>query len=98
MELERDIVEFLIAKFEDRAKDAVVNLFLRWIDEHTSADAAKSRPASADRQFRDEGLLQWIDRNAPLIGLTENDLREIGTDIRTLLESIATPTGEFVCR
>ena len=102
-ELERDIVEFLIVKYEDKPKDTIVNLFQCWIDEHTPGrEGTKEKSGSAasgsDKTFRDEGLLQWIDHNAAPMGLTETDLHEIGADIRTLLELMAPPTGEFVCR
>ena len=102
-ELERDIAEFLIAKYGDKPKDAIVNLFQRWIDEHTpGCEGAKEKSGFAasgsDKTFRDKGLLQWIDHNAAPMGLTETDLHEICADIRTLLESMATPIEEFVCR
>lgn len=102
-ELERDIVEFLMAKYEERQNAAVVNLFQRWLDERTTGragvDAEQSSPAEAGlaRLFRGENLLQWIDRNAPGLDVEEEDLREIGADIRTLLESMAAPAGGFFC-
>jgi hypothetical protein len=79
-ELERDIAEFLIARYEDRRDEAMVRLFQRWIDERMPA-----------------GLLQWIDRKAPAMGLSADGMREIGADIRTLLQSLATPAAGFMC-
>ena len=102
-ELERDVVEFLTAKYEEKRKVTVVHLFNRWLDERTSGwnsigtkqiGLAGVRPATT---LRDESLLQWIDRNAPLLAVSEGDLREIAAEIRTLLESMTMPTGGFVC-
>lgn len=102
-ELERDIVEFLMAKYEERQNAAVVNLFQRWLDERTSgrtgvgAGQSSRADAGLGRAVRGENLLQWIDRNASGLGVEEEDLREIGADIRTLLESMAAPASGFFC-
>lgn len=102
-ELERDVVEFLMAKYEERQNATVVNLFQRWLNERTSGhlgvSAGQSSPTDAGfaGAVRGENLLQWIDRNAPGLGVAEEDLREIGADIRTLLESMAAPTEGFFC-
>ena len=89
-ELERDIVEFLLANFEETPRVAVVHMLQDWIAESESGSAARAT-------HRREGLLQWIDRNAPRFALTEDDFREVGASIRTLLQSLAAPVGEFVC-
>jgi hypothetical protein len=94
-ELERDIAEFLIAKYEDLQKPAIAHLFQRWVDER-SADSARSGDAP-DTPVRNEGLLEWIDRNAPSMKVTDDELKKIGTDIRDLLQSMAAPASQFVC-
>ena len=91
-ELERDIVEFLLAKFEESPRVAVVHLLQEWI-----AESETKLGPSGGATHRRQGLLQWIDRNAPRFGLTEDDFLEVGASIRTLLQSLATPAGEFVC-
>lgn len=102
-ELERDVVEFLIAKYEEKQNVTIVHLFERWLGERASGwnsvgtkhtSPAGGRPATMRPS---EGLLQWIDRNAPLLAVSEGDLREIAVEIRTLLESMIVPNGEFVC-
>jgi hypothetical protein len=102
-ELERDVVEFLIAKYEEKQKVTIVHLFERWLDERTSGwnsigtkqtGLARVGPATARR---DESLLQWIDCNAPLLAVSKEDLREMAAEIRTLLESMAMPAGGFFC-
>jgi hypothetical protein len=95
-ELERDIAEFLIAKYEDQKKAGIANLMQRWVDEH-AVDPARSSDASVV-PARNEGLPEWIDRNAPSMNITDDDLRQIGADIRALLQSMAAPASEFVCR
>lgn len=95
-ELERDIAEFLIAKYEDRRKDELVRLFQRWVDEQAPGTAQSVGVSPVP--VRSEGLLQWIDRNAPSMDVPTDDLCEIGSDIRTLLQSMAAPAGEFICR
>jgi len=102
-ELERDVVEFLIAKYEDKQKVTIVHLFERWLGERISGwnsvgtkhiSPAKVSPTTTRSG---ESLLQWIDRNAPLLAVSEGDLREIAAEIRTLLESMAMPMEGFVC-
>lgn len=95
-DLERDIAEFLIAKYEDEKKGGLARLFQHWVDEH-AADSAQSSDASGTLA-RNEGLPEWIDRNARSMGVTDDDLGQIGADIRVLLQSMAAPTSEFVCR
>lgn len=89
-ELERDIAEFLLAKYEDRGNEAMVRLFTRWIDE------CASQGGEASPRVR-QGLLQWIDRNATSMDISAGDVREIGADIRALLRSMAAQAGEFTC-
>ena len=94
-ELERDIVEFLLAKFEETPRVSVVHLLQAWIAEsETKPGPSGSAPRA---RYRREGLLQWIDRNAPRFALTEDDFLEVVVSIRTLLQSLATPAGAFVC-
>ena len=95
-ELERDIAEFLIAKYEDLQKSTFAHLFQRWVDEH-SADSVPSGYAP-ETSVRNDGLLEWIDRNAPSMKVTNDELKKIGTDIRDLLQSMAAPASEFDCR
>jgi hypothetical protein len=95
-ELERDIAEFLIAKYEDQKKAGIANLLQRWVDEH-AVEPARTSDASVV-PTRIEGLPEWIDRNAPSMNITDDDLRQIGADIRALLQSMAAPASEFVCR
>ena len=101
-DLERDIVEFLIAKYEEKQKVTIVLLFERWLDEHASRNGIGAQQTGAARAEsvtagRTEGLLQWIDRNALLFAVSEGELREIAVEIRTLLKSMAMPTEGFVC-
>lgn len=95
-ELERDIAEFLIAKYEDQKKAGIANLLQRWVDEH-AVEPARTSDASVV-PTRIEGLPEWIDCNAPLMNITDDDLRQIGADIRALLQSMAAPGSKFVCR
>ena len=94
-ELERDIVEFLLAKFEETPRVAVVNMLQDWIAESERQPGPSA--SAAQGIHRRVGLLQWIDRNAPRFALTEEDFLEVGASIRTLLQSLAAPAGEFVC-
>jgi hypothetical protein len=102
-DLERDIVEFLISKYEDKYNDQVAHFLRRWLDEHASggSDAGGGRSGFAGNVPagipKTENLLQWIDRNAPTCGASDEDLRAIGTDIRALLESMAQPSTTFSC-
>jgi hypothetical protein len=89
-ELERDIAEFLLAKYEDRGNEAMVRLFTRWIDECASGGGETSPGVR-------QGLLQWIDRNATSMDISAGDMREIGADVRALLRSMAAQAGEFTC-
>ncbi|MFZ5692213.1 MAG: hypothetical protein ACOY5F_13265 [Pseudomonadota bacterium] len=91
-ELERDIVEYLLAKYEETDRAAVVRLLQSWLEE---CNPQRRRASTAPRGR--EGLLQWIDRNALRFGVTDSDLRDIGLSVRTLLQSLATPSGGFVC-
>ena len=101
-ELERDVVEFLIAKYEEKQKATIVNLFERWLDEHASRNGIGGQQtcvagAESATARRAEGLLQWIDRNALLLAVSEGDLREIAAEIRALLESMTIPAGGLTC-
>jgi hypothetical protein len=91
-ELERDIAEFLLTKYEDSGDQTMTRLFHRWIDECTSPTRASGAPLGTHH-----GLLQWIDRNALLMGVSVDDISQIGADIRTLLQSMAMPAAEFMC-
>jgi hypothetical protein len=93
-ELERDIAEFLIARYEDRQNENVVRLFHRWIETRAPTSGSNIAPAGS---VQSDGLLQWIDRNASSMNLSPDDVREIGTDIRTLLQSMAAPAEGFIC-
>lgn len=94
-ELERDIAEFLIAKYEDRRREGIVRLFQRWIDE--CAPGALHSDSAPAGSVQNEDLLPWIDRNASSMNVSTDDLGEIDADIRALLESMAVPAAEFVC-
>lgn len=92
-DLERDIAEFLIAKYEDQKRAGLARLFEYWVDEHDD------RPGSGDaKSAAQEGLPEWIDRYAPSMNISDDDLNQVATDIRDLLESMTTSSGQFVCR
>ena len=94
VELERDIAEFLIARYEDRRKENVVRLFQCWIEACAPGVLGSGAASSGSTE---DGLLQWIDRNASSMEISSDAVREIGTDTHTLLQSMAAPAEKFVC-
>ncbi len=95
-ELERDIAEFLIAKYEDSNELALALFFQRWVDEHAGASGRGRNAVGVP--VRNESLPEWIDSHAAAMSMSDSDLNRIAADIRGLLQTMAGQASEFTCR